>query len=108
MTLAADQTVLDRIRAEYLEMPGMRLKVEQLQRLVGVERSMCEGVLASLVGAKFLYWVRRASPLDQPSFRARPPRPIRPQSALLKQRFQNRWRCEYTIAMTRMTTMMRN
>ena len=55
MTLAADQTVLDRIRAEYLEMPGMRLKVEQLQRLIGVERSMCEGVLASLVGAKFLY-----------------------------------------------------
>ena len=51
MTLAADQTVLDRIRAEYLEMPGMRLKVEQLQRLIGVERSMCEGVLASLVGA---------------------------------------------------------
>lgn len=55
MTLATDQTVLDRIRAEYLEMPGMRLKVEQLQRLIGVERSLCEGVLASLVGAKFLY-----------------------------------------------------
>jgi hypothetical protein len=45
---------LERIRAEYLEMPGMRLKPEQVQRLCGVERSICEVVLDSLVEAKFL------------------------------------------------------
>jgi hypothetical protein len=46
---------LERIRAEYLEMPGMRLKLEQVQRLCGIERSICEMVLDSLVEAKFLF-----------------------------------------------------
>ena len=48
------EQVLQRIRAEYLEMPGMRLKPEQVQRLCGIERSICEVVLDSLVEAKFL------------------------------------------------------
>ena len=47
-----------RIRAEYLEMPGMSLTLEQVQRLCGIERSMCKMVLDSLVAMKFLY--RRA------------------------------------------------
>lgn len=46
--------MLERIRAEYLEMPGMRLKLEQVQRLCGVNRSDCKAVLESLVEAKFL------------------------------------------------------
>jgi hypothetical protein len=49
-----DQRVLERIRAEYLEMPGMKLTTQQLQRLCGVEEPMCAGVLDSLVRAKFL------------------------------------------------------
>jgi hypothetical protein len=47
-------TVIQRVRAEYLEMPGLRLKAEQLQRLCGIERTMCEAVLEQLVSAKFL------------------------------------------------------
>jgi DNA-binding GntR family transcriptional regulator len=46
--------LLNRIRAEYLEMPGMRLTLEQVQRLFGIERTMCHTVLDSLVDAKFL------------------------------------------------------
>jgi DNA-binding IclR family transcriptional regulator len=46
--------LLKRIRAEYLEMPGLRLKLEQIQRLCGMDRSMCQVVLESLVNAKFL------------------------------------------------------
>ena len=46
--------LLKRIRAEYLEMPGLRLKVEQAQRLCGVERSACQHVLDMLVEMKFL------------------------------------------------------
>jgi len=46
--------VIQRVRAEYLEMPGLRLKAEQLQRLCGIERTMCEEALAELVSAKFL------------------------------------------------------
>ena len=54
MNMPPYEQVLERIRAEYLEMPGMRLKLEQVQRLCGVERSLCQVVLDSLVEAKFL------------------------------------------------------
>jgi hypothetical protein len=45
---------LGRLRAEYLEMPGLRLTLEQAQRLCGVERSLCKKLLDALVDAKFL------------------------------------------------------
>jgi hypothetical protein len=48
------QEVLNRLRAEYLEMPGLRLKPEQVQRLCGVERTMCQLALDSLLESKFL------------------------------------------------------
>jgi len=47
-------TLLKRIRAEYLEMPGLRLTLEQAQRLCGVERALCKTVLDALVDEKFL------------------------------------------------------
>ena len=55
MTISADHNAMARIRAEYLEMPGMSLTLEQVQRLCGIERSMCRMVLDSLVSMKFLY-----------------------------------------------------
>ena len=48
--------LLSRIRAEFLEMPGMRLTIQQGQRLFGIDRTLCQTVLDSLVGEKFL-WV---------------------------------------------------
>jgi hypothetical protein len=45
---------LNRLRAEFLEMPGMRLTIEQVQRLCGVEPTMCQLVLDVLVDEKFL------------------------------------------------------
>ena len=45
---------LTRIRAEYLEMPGLRLTPAQAQRLCGVELVLCETLLAALVNEKFL------------------------------------------------------
>jgi hypothetical protein len=54
MNMSPYEQVLERIRAEYLEMPGMRLRLEQVQRLCGIERSMCKVALDSLVEAKFL------------------------------------------------------
>ena len=50
--------VVQRIRAEYLEMPGLSLKPEQVQRLCGVERAACESALEALVETGFLW--RRA------------------------------------------------
>ena len=54
MNTFIDQQVLERLRAEYLEMPGMKLTIEQVQRLCGIEPTMCKRVLDALVRASFL------------------------------------------------------
>lgn len=46
---------LHRLRAEYLEMPGLQLTRGQVQRLCGLERPVCERVLDTLVDMRFLY-----------------------------------------------------
>jgi DNA-binding IclR family transcriptional regulator len=48
------QQALARIRSEYLEMPGMKLTIEQVQRLSGVDRDSCKRVLDDLVRMRFL------------------------------------------------------
>jgi hypothetical protein len=48
------QDLLTRLRAEFVEMPGLRLTHEQVQRLCGIERMMCQVVLDKLVNEKFL------------------------------------------------------
>jgi len=47
-------SLLSRLRAEYLEMPGLRLTLEQAQRLFGVERTLCRMVLDLLVEERFV------------------------------------------------------
>ena len=50
----ADDRLVQRIRAEFLEMPGLRLTVRQAKRLCGVDHGLCEAVLDALVDLKFL------------------------------------------------------
>jgi response regulator of citrate/malate metabolism len=45
---------LERLRAEFLEMPGLQLSAAQVARLCGVEQTICRAVLDALVDAKFL------------------------------------------------------
>jgi len=47
--------LIHRIRGEYLEMPGLSLRIEQAQRLWGLERSHCQDLLGRLVSSQFLY-----------------------------------------------------
>jgi response regulator of citrate/malate metabolism len=54
MRPSLQQQVLNRIRAEFEEMPDMKLTSEQIQRLCGVNRSLCEAALESLVQTQFL------------------------------------------------------
>ncbi len=54
MSEAGSTHVLRRIRAEYLEMPGLCLTSEQVQRLCGLDRSVCETALDVLVESGFL------------------------------------------------------
>lgn len=45
---------MERLRAEFVEMPGMRLTARQIQRLCGVDAATCQAVLDTLVELKFL------------------------------------------------------
>lgn len=46
--------IVQRLRGEYLEMPGLRLTPGQVQRLCGIDSRVCQSVLDALVNAKFL------------------------------------------------------
>jgi hypothetical protein len=48
------QDVIERLRAEFVEMPDLRLSSGQVERLCGVEHTMCQSILDALVDAKFL------------------------------------------------------
>ena len=50
--------VLQRIRGEFVEMPGLRLTPAQARRLWGLERDVCDALLGALVDAKFLAQTR--------------------------------------------------
>jgi hypothetical protein len=43
-----------RLRAEFIEMPGLRLTERQIQRLCGIDQTICSEALSVLVTAKFL------------------------------------------------------
>jgi hypothetical protein len=48
------ENTLCRIRAEYWEMPGLKLTPAQAQRLWGLDRESCDTLLADLVTMGFL------------------------------------------------------
>ena len=49
-----DDALLQRVYAEFLEMPGLRLTSQQAQRLWGLDESACRRLLDHLVDANFL------------------------------------------------------
>lgn len=53
-TARAHRQLLERIRAEYTEMPGLCLTPEQAQRLWSMEPRLCEALLNSLLASRFL------------------------------------------------------
>ena len=50
----AEAYLLLRIRAEYSEMPGLQLTLDQAQRLFGAEQALCKAVFEVLVQEQFL------------------------------------------------------
>lgn len=66
MTAATvDQTVPDlllyRIRGEFIEMPGLRLTLEQASRLWQVDAAVCARALMALVHQHFLMRTRQGA-----------------------------------------------
>lgn len=48
------QNVLERVRGEFLEMPGLRLTLPQAARLWGLDLTSCEAVMDVLIRSEFL------------------------------------------------------
>jgi hypothetical protein len=48
--------VANRVRAEFVEMPGLTLTVGQASRLFGLDHDVCRQVVDRLVRADFLRW----------------------------------------------------
>jgi len=50
-----------RVRAEFIEMPGLSLTLPQASRLWGLEPRACRDVIDLLVGSAFLRWTSAGS-----------------------------------------------
>jgi hypothetical protein len=50
------QILVDRVRGEFVEMPGLRLTPKQAMRLWNLEPAVCHRIIATLVGSAFLRW----------------------------------------------------
>lgn len=48
------EQLVGRVRAEFLEMPGLRLTVRQARRFWGLDERLCDTILRLLVEARFL------------------------------------------------------
>jgi hypothetical protein len=53
------QSVSDRVRAEFVELPGLELTLPQAVRLWGLAADDCRHVLDSLCASGFLRWTAR-------------------------------------------------
>ena len=54
LTVVTRSQLLRRIKAEYIEMPGLRLTVAQAGRLWGLDASACLDLLERLITERFL------------------------------------------------------
>jgi hypothetical protein len=55
------ETVVRRVREEFLEMPGLRLTPDQATRLWGLDHDVCRQVIDSLIQREFLRWTSAGS-----------------------------------------------
>jgi hypothetical protein len=55
------RALVDRVRSEFLEMPGLQLTLPQAARLWGLEARACQMVIDSLVESSFLRWTHKGT-----------------------------------------------
>ena len=76
--------MIERIRGEFLEMPGLRLTFAQVQRLSGLEPTLCRAMLGALVDAKFLQVRLDGAYARVTDGAARRPHPVKAEVAVRK------------------------
>ena len=52
------EVVVQRVRAEFEEMPDLTLTVPQAARLFGIEKDLCQSVVDHLIDSEFLRLTR--------------------------------------------------
>jgi hypothetical protein len=50
------EVLVHRVRAEFTEMPGLRLTLAQATRLWRLEPAVCQEIIDTLVDSRFLRW----------------------------------------------------
>jgi hypothetical protein len=50
------EALVDRVRGEFIEMPGLQLTMPEAARLWGMDIVACERVIEALVESSFLRW----------------------------------------------------
>lgn len=55
-TAMEHETLVARVRSEFLEMPGLRLTPAQAARLWNVDAATCQQIITTLIGSAFLRW----------------------------------------------------
>jgi hypothetical protein len=53
--------LINRVRSEFNEMPGLQLTLPQASRLWGMEPAACQTVIDALVDASFLRWTPKGT-----------------------------------------------
>jgi hypothetical protein len=53
-TYADVDRLVERVRGEYLEMPGLQLTISQARRLWGLDEETCSALLTALIEQHFL------------------------------------------------------
>ena len=53
--------LINRVRSEFNEMPGLQLTLPQAARLWGMDQFACQGIIDALVEASFLRWTPRGT-----------------------------------------------
>jgi hypothetical protein len=48
--------LVDRVRGEFNEMPGLKLTMEQAAKLWGMDMTACRQIIDALVESSFLRW----------------------------------------------------
>lgn len=54
----ASPALVNRVRGEFIEMPGLELTMAEAARLWGLDNTACRHVVEALVATSFLRWTR--------------------------------------------------
>jgi len=83
--MPAFDPLVSRVRAEYLEMPGLKLTLPQACRLWQLDADSCRAILKRLVDGRFLHCTAEGSYMMFPTIRTRSVKALPPSQQMRHQ-----------------------